>query len=108
MIRVSDYSVGIFDIDGCIIDSRKECFSVLARLYKDKYDLSIEELQNVFFEYRFLVRTADQFKSLISTLIEDKNNIVSRFRQFEKNYSKYNRDEFLNNFFSTRNIIRIN
>ena len=102
MYDLSRFSVGIFDIDGCVIDSRAECFEVLRILYQDDDLGTIDGVKENFMRYRFLVRTADQFKSLVEALLCANEDIRRSFLKNEEQYTNRERKYFLKKFFEIR------
>ena len=85
-----------------VIDSRDECFEVLCSLYQNENLAKIYEVKENFMQYRFLVRTADQFKSLVDALLNENGDIRASFLKNEEHYTNRQRKAFLIKFFETR------
>lgn len=111
-------NVIIFDFDGVIADSTKECFLTAICACKKQVDVTresylspstTEQVEILFSKYRYLVGPANEYYFLIASIFEclksSKNNIVEIFNRLKENDQGVS-EEFVEDFFAIREIAR--
>ncbi|MDA9729471.1 hypothetical protein N9V06_00630 [SAR86 cluster bacterium] len=101
--------IKFIDLDGVIIDSIHECFSIsLQAFYGKKNFKKYEETKNLFFEYRGLVNPAKEYLVLMQSIdnfrkkINQKVSFRDEFKFLNNKISKEDKLKFEKKFFSLR------
>ena len=104
----------VFDFDGVIADSRKECFLTTLCAYKKLLNITKEtyltpsttnQVEALFNKYRYLVGPANEFYFLIAGVFEhinsNGNNVIELFDHLKKN-NQSDSEDFVTDFFAIR------
>lgn len=97
------------DFDGVICDSLNECMLIAFNAYRGSSYVDVTELpvgyQNMFRQFRYLVRDAGEYYLLLDGFYKNANINVAWFAASLEHTSSL-RDAFRENFFAARNTLR--
>lgn len=101
------------DFDGVIVDSITECLTVSKKAFMSE-GFQPEEIDRIFYPYRFLVRPAYQYGFLIEAIEyiieneEPEQSVVSKFNEIDKSATADKKREHARRFFEAREALRQN